>query len=170
MSLQTTLTALQASAVSLMQVDSFFNGSISTNSKSIPIITEQKGGVQDQILTCLGSVGICALVMTPVFEFHSNLAQDLSGWALLTVTIFEDAMINQTTQGTGIFGIALAERIVAILHWAQHGVPTGPVSDEITAATRFLGISRPIEFISDGPPLQYNVGFQAHVTLNPQFV
>jgi hypothetical protein len=165
MSLSTTLVALQNAAVGILSADDFFSGLASTNSKSVPIITEKKGDIQSQILSCLGSVGVCALVMTPLFEFHNNLIPDLSGWALITVTIYEDATVNQSSQGTGIFGIALAERVAAVLHWAPHGITTAATFSE----PRFLGISRPIEFVSDGPPLQYNVGFQAHVTLNPQY-
>lgn len=163
MILSTTLVALQNAAVGILSVDDFFSGLVSTNEQSIPIITEKKGDIQSQILTALGSVGICALIMTPAFEFHENLIPDLSGWATITVTIYEDATINQSSQGTGIFAAALAERVVAVLHTAPHGI--------VTAASFstpcFLGIKRPIEFVSDGPPLQYNVGFQAHVTLNP---
>src|SRR5215510_306832 len=137
MTLQTTLTALQESAMTIMGADDFFNGLTSVNSKPIPIVTEKKGDIQSQILTCLGSVGICALVMTPIFEFHNNLIQDLSGWALITVTIYEDCTVNQSKQGTGIYGIALAERVVSIMHWAPHGVPTAATNSE----PRFLGIS-----------------------------
>jgi hypothetical protein len=158
--LTTTLVSLQASAVSLLGADDYFSGVVS---KPIPIITEKKGDILSQIRACLGSVGICALVMTPMFEFHNNLTQDLSGWALITITIYEDATVNQSSQGSGIFGIALAERTVAVLQWAEHGVPTGATN----SPPRFLGVNRPIEMISEGPPLQFNVSFQAHVTLNP---
>lgn len=165
MSLTTTLTALQASAVAILSADPFFDGTSSANSQAIPIVTEKKGDIESQILTCLGSVGICVLIMTPVFEFHQNLIPDLSGWALITVTIYEDPTVNQSSQGTGIFGVALAERVVAVLHFAPHNVYTAAVE----STPVFMGIPRPIEFVSDGPPLQYNVGFQAHVTLNPQY-
>ena len=165
MTLSTTLTALQTSAVALLTADDFFSGLASVNSKPIPIITEKKGDIETQILTALGSVGICALVMTPLFEFHQNLIQDLSGWAMITVTIYEDTVVNQNSLGTGIFAIALAERVVAVLHWAE----TGVFSAATAQPPKFFGIPRPIEFVSDGPPLQYNVGFQAHITLNPQY-
>lgn len=167
---ETVLMALQTAAVGILAADTFFNGLASANSVAVPIITEKKGDIHSQILACLGSVGICALVMTPIFEFHAHEAQDLSGWAFLTVTIYEDVPVNQSSQGTGIFGIALAERTVAVLHWAPHGIYTAAISPETTAASRFLGIPRPIEFVSDGPPLQYNVSFQAHVTLSPQYL
>src|SRR5437660_622099 len=142
-SLQTTLTALQNAAVGILNADGYYSGLASVNSKAVPIITEKKGDIISQIQTCLGSVGICALVITPLFEFHNHLIDDLSGWALLTVTIYEDCTVNQSSQGTGIFGIALAERTVAVLHWAPHGLPTGPVN----STPNFMGITRPIEMI-----------------------
>jgi hypothetical protein len=165
MSLSTTLTNLQSSVVGILTADDYFSGLASTNAQTVPIITEKKGDIESQIQACLGSVGVCAVVITPIFEFHNNLIPDLSGWAIITVTIYEDPTINQSAQGTGIFGIALAERVVAVLHYAPHGV----FSAASESTPRFLGIHRPIEFISDGPPLQYNVGFQAHVTLNPLY-
>lgn len=161
----TTLVALQDAAEGILSADDYYSGLASVNGKPVPIITEKKAEILTQIQACLGKVGICALILTPMFEFHQHLAQDLSGWALITVTIYEDTTINQSSQGTGINGIALAERTVAVMHWAPHGVSTAATN----SPPRFLGVSRPIEMISEGPPLQYNVSFQAHVTLNPEY-
>src|SRR5215469_1021622 len=171
MTISTTLVALQTSAFNLLTADQFFNGGASANGKSIPIITEKKRDILSQIQTALGSVGICALLLTPTFQFHeprNNEIPDLAGWAFLTVTIYEDTPVNQGAAGTGVFAIALAERVLCVMHCAPHGVATGPVGGN-EASTCFLGMPKPIEMISDGPPLQYNVSFQAHVQLNPQY-
>jgi len=167
MTLSGTLISLQNSVVNILQADSFFNGLTSVNQKAIPIVTEKKGDIKEQIDLCLGQVGIAVLVITPVFEFHNNEIDDLNGWAFINIGIYEDAVVNQGVCGTGIFSIMLAERIVSILHGAPHGVLTGPVGGN-PASTCFLGIPRPIEIVSEGPPLQYSIGFQAHVQLNPQ--
>src|ERR1700739_321264 len=171
MTLSTTLVNLQTAALNLLTADQFFNGGASANGKPIPVITERKKDIIGQIQTALGSVGICALVLTPTFQFHdprNNEIPDLNGWAFITVTIYEDTPVNQSVNGTGIFAIALAERVLCVMHCAPHGVLTGAVGGN-EASTCFLGIPRPIEMLSEGPPLQYNVSFQAHVQLNPQY-
>jgi hypothetical protein len=114
-------------------------------------------------------VGIAALVMTPSFTFHAPLTEDLSGFAALTIGIYEDAPINQSPQGVDITAIQLVERTLCILQWTQHGVPTGPTAAEPTSATRFLGGATPFNFVGLGPPLQYNVNIQAHLTLNATY-
>jgi hypothetical protein len=164
MSVFSTLTALQAAAVNILTTDNFFTGIVSANQKPIPIVTEAKGDIVSQIQICLGQVGIAALVLTPLFEFHDHLVDDLNGWAYITITVYEDVVVNQGVMGTGISGIILAERIVCILHSAPHGVQTGATSGN--QPSTFLGIPRPIALISEGPPLHYNIGFQAHVQLN----
>lgn len=166
----TVLAALQAAALNILTGDAFFNGLASTNAQAVPIITEQKASITQEIELALNQVGICALIMTPTFEFHQPKGQDLSGWASLIIAIYENATVNSNSaQGTNIPAVSLAERVVAIMHWAQHGVPTAPTAQEITAATRFLSAPKTIELASNGPPLQYNVMFQAHVTLNPLY-
>lgn len=164
--ISTTLSALQAAAVGIMAADDFYSGAASINGQSVPIITEKKGDIQQQVDLCLGQVGICALVMVPTFEFHQPKGQDLSGWAALIVGIYENPTLNSNgTQGTGIPAVALAERTVCILHWAPHGVPTAVTN----SPPRFLSAPRTIELASNGPPLQFNCLFQAHITLNATY-
>jgi len=163
-----TLMALQDAAAALLAADAFFSGQASVNGKAVPIVTEKKTEIITQIQTCLGSVGICALILTPTFEFHNNLISDLDGWAYMTVTFYEDTPVNQGLSGTGINAIVLAERALCVLHCAPHGVQTGPIGGG-EASNCFLGISKPIEMLSEGPPLQYNVSFQAHVQLNATY-
>jgi hypothetical protein len=161
----TTLTALQTSAMNLLAADVMFSGSVSKNGKSIPIITEKKKDITQQIELCLGQVGIAALVLTPTFKPHNNLIPDLNGWALITVTIYENVTVNQGVSGTGIFAIALAEEIIGVLHASPHGVLSGATSGNVPP--NFWMTERPLVMISDGPPLQINTSFQAHVQLQP---
>jgi len=165
----TVLLSLQNAAKGVLMADPFYNGTLSANKQPIPIITEAKGSITQDIELALAKVGICALLVTPTIDFHSPNTEDASGFARLNVVLYEDAPINQGNGGTGIQIAQLAEATVMILHWFQHGVYTAAVAREPTAATRFLALPSPIEFQSPGPPLRYNVGFQAHVTLNPQY-
>jgi len=165
--LTTTLTSLQQAALAALQADPTYQGMFSNNGKAIPIITEVRANIVQEIELALGQVGICALVVSPIIELHAPETEDLSGWAYLDVGIYEDAPINQVLAGTGISALTLCEVTVAILNWLPHGCFTGLVAAEPTAATKFLAMPRPIEFQSSGPPLQYNCTFKAHVTLNP---
>ena len=167
--ISTVLTALQTSAVNLLSADNFFNGTASPNGKQVPIVTETRGSIPEQIQLCLAQVGIAVLVMTPGFTFHVPMSDDLSGYASLTIGLYEDATINQSPQGVDITAIQLAERTLCVLQWAQHGVFAAATAPEPTAATRFLGTVTPLAFVGLGPPLQYNVNFQAHLTLNATY-
>jgi len=156
------LEQLQGVAVNALSSDPMFSGAQSANGQSIPIVLEAKGDIITQIETALGSVGICALVMTPLMELFNELLPNMSGWALMTVTVFENVPVNQSNGGTQIRAIAMVQRVFAILHHLPTGLATD-VGDQDVAS--FIGIKRPFELLSEGPPLQYNVSFQAHVRL-----
>jgi hypothetical protein len=155
------LEQLQSVAVTALGADPMFNGNEAANGTQIPIVLEHKGDIITQIETALGSVGICALVMTPLFEFINEQDQDLSGWALLMASVFENVALNQGNGGTQIRAIAMAQRVLAVLHWYGTGLMTGPSG----RSAAFIGIKRPIQLVNEGPPLQYSVSFQAHVRL-----
>ena len=163
-----TLEQLQTVAFNLLAADPMFNGSSSYNQQPVPIITELKGDITQQIELALGSVGIRAMVLTPTFEFFENLltpAADGShrgGWALINVSIFEDVPVNLGETGTKIPSIRAIEHVIAILHQHPTGIPTGALDQDIPA---FIGIDRPIEMTNIGPPLQYTASFQAHIIL-----
>jgi hypothetical protein len=155
------LEQLQSVAVNALGADSMFNGGMSANGTPVPIIQEYKGDIITDIETALGKVGICALVTTPLFEFFNEQDHDLSGWALLMVGAFENVALNQGNGGTGIRAIALAQRVLALLHWYPSGLVTGPTG----RPAAFIGVKRPLALTSEGPPLQYSVSFQTHVLL-----
>src|SRR5260370_18472796 len=117
------LEQLQGVAVTALSADPMFNGQVSANTQPVPIVLEAKGDIVTQIETALGQVGICALVMTPLLELFNELLPNMSGWALITVTVFEDVALNQGNGGTQIRAIALVQRGFAVLHhlptWLQ---------------------------------------------------
>jgi hypothetical protein len=156
------LEQLQNAAVTALSKDPMFNGNEAVNGAEVPIVLERKGDIITQIETALGQVGICALVMTPLMELFNELLPNMSGWALMTVTVFEDVAVNQGNGGTQIRAIAMAQRVFAILHHLQTGLPTDPGDQDMPS---FIAIKRPFEMLNEGPPLQYNVSFQAHVRL-----
>src|ERR1700747_1082635 len=94
------LEQLQGVAVNALGADSMFNGNEAANGAVVPIVLEHKGDIVTQIETALSQVGICALVMTPTLEFFNEFLPNLSGWALMTVTAFENVALNQGNGGT----------------------------------------------------------------------
>jgi len=158
------LEQLQAVIVSRISSDPLLSGALSNNQKPIPIITELKDDITQAIALAIDSVGICVLVLTPTFEFFNELVYSFGGWALISLTVFENVSANQTVQGTGIRSILLAQRLILLLHHWPHGLFVGDISLEPTGPN-IIALRRPLEMTSEGPPLQYTVNFKAHVQL-----
>jgi hypothetical protein len=158
------LEQLQQVAVTRLSGDPLFSGASSNNGKGIPIIQEYKKEIIQEIDLALGSVGICILILTPAFEFIDNMIFSLSGWALISITVFENVVVNQSLQGTGIRSIMAAQRVLALLHRFPHGLTVVDVVGDMSTPG-FIGIKRPIELTNEGPPLQYTVNFQSYVSL-----
>jgi hypothetical protein len=156
------LEQLQNVAVIALSNDPMFNGNESANGQQVPIVLEAKGDIFTQIETALGQVGICALVMTPLFELFNELLPNMSGWALMTVSVFENVALNQGNGGTQIRAIAMIQRVFGILHHLATGLPTDSGDQDVPS---FIGVKRPFELTNEGPPLGYTVSFQAHVRL-----
>jgi hypothetical protein len=158
------LQQLQTVAVAALQADPRFDGTSSANGQPIPVITEYKNDIITQIETALGSVGICAVLVTPLFELFDELLYpgELSGWAYPSVNILENVPANQSPSGTQIHAITLASYTVAILHCLSTGLP---VADIAESPPHFIALKRPLVLVGEGPPLSYQVNFQAHVTL-----
>jgi len=159
---------LQAVAVGIISADALFNGQSSQNGQPFPVITELKQDIGQELQLALGEIGTCILVLTPVFEFFDEEIFDYNGWALLSITVFENVVINQGPTGTLVRSIKAAERILTILH----GTPTQLFYTDIVPigtpnmGTCFVGLKRPIELTNEGPPVQYTINFKAHVSLN----
>ncbi len=80
----------------------------------------------------------------------------------MIVTVVENVPVNQSNGGTRIRAIALAERVFGILHHMPTGLPTDPNDEDVS---KFIGVERPFEMLSEGPPLTYTISFEAHVRL-----
>ncbi len=156
------LEQLQSVAVAALAATPMFNGAMSANTQPVPIVTELKGDIQTQVETAIGQVGICALVMTPFFEFFNELIPSLSGWAQMEVTVFENVPVNQGNGGTKIRAIGLTENVVCVLHHLPTGLPTDPGDEDVP---KFIGIKKPFVLSGVGPLLSYTISFQAHVKL-----
>jgi hypothetical protein len=155
------LEALQSLMVSVLAADPMFNGSQSANDLAVPILTEQKGDLVTEIGVSVGKMGICIVVLTPIFEFTNYLAPSLDGWAILSASVFEDVALNQGSTGTRIHAVSAAQRILALLHHYPIGDP-----ETENNPSKFIGTQRALQLIGEGPPLQYSVLFQAHLTLS----
>ena len=96
------LETLQSLMVTTLIADPMFDGSQSANGATVPILTEAIGDLVTQVGISIGSMGLCLVVRTPLFQFVQNLAPSLDGWAPISVDVFEDVTLNQSTSGTRI--------------------------------------------------------------------
>jgi hypothetical protein len=110
------LGALQSLMTANLAADPMLNGSQSANGLPVPIITDQIGDLLTQLNTQVAKMGLCVLVLTPLFEFVNNFSMSLDGWALLTVTVSEDVTLNQGVTGTQIPALSAAQRILVVMH------------------------------------------------------
>jgi hypothetical protein len=155
------LESLQALMVDTLAADDMFVGNQSANGQPVPILTEQIGDLVTQVGISIGKLGLCLVVRTPLFNFTRCLAPGLDGWALISVDVFEDVTLNQSTSGTRIGALTAAQRILVLMHHFPIGDP-----DTENNPSKFIGTDTPLTLANDGPPLNYTVLFQAHLVLS----
>jgi hypothetical protein len=147
--------------VSTLAADDMFSGNQSANGAAVPILTEAIGDLVTQIGISIGKMGLCLVVRTPLFRFTNNLAPSLDGWALLSVDVFEDVTLNQSSTGTAIPALSAAQRVLALAHHLPIGSPNSENNP-----SKFIGTDSPLTLANEGPPLNYTTLFQAHLTLS----
>jgi hypothetical protein len=155
------LESLQSLMVATLSADPMFSGSQSANGAAVPILTEAIGDLVTQVGISIGKLGLCLVVRTPLFRFTNNLAPSLDGWALLSVDVFEDVTLNQSTSGTGIGALSAAQRVLAL----AHHLPIGSPNTE-NNPSKFIGTDSPLTLANEGPSLNYTVLFQCHLVLS----
>lgn len=131
----------------------------------IPVLTEEKGDIDNQIdlaLGVLGSVveggklGACIVILTPTAKNQSpNAPGPLLEEFLLVINVLESVAINQGDQGTKKHAIQIVEFILRYLHrW------TIPGTNAAIKASSFL--------IIGSDPLTYQVNFITSLCLKPE--
>src|SRR5258708_12343347 len=113
------LEQLQAVAVQQIVTDAMFDGSQSVNGDPVPIITEKRGDILTEINTQLGKIGLCVVVLTPVFDLHDVMIQSLNGYARMAISVFENVVLNQT----GIRSIQSPQHTLGPLHSLPTALP-----------------------------------------------
>jgi hypothetical protein len=158
MSLPFALEQLQDAAVNRLLSDAMFDGTESANGAPIPIITELKGDIVNEITLAVDKLGICVLVLTPVFRLHTPQIPSLDGYAHLVISVFENVILNQT----GIRSISVAQNVMGLMHFWPTGVLAGNGSQAV-----FMSDERQEALIltNEGPPLQYTVPLQARIII-----
>ena len=158
MNLPFPLEQLQDAAVNRLLSDAMFDGSQSTNATPIPIVTELKGDIVNEITLAVNKLGICILVLTPVFRLHTPEISSLDGYADLVISVFENVVLNQT----GVRSVSAAQNVLGLMHFWPTGVPAGNGSEAV-----FMSDERQQAIIltNEGPPLQYAVPLQARVII-----
>src|SRR5258708_8306511 len=147
------LEQLQAVAVQQIVTDAMFDGSQSVNGDPVPIITEKRGDILTEINTQLGKIGLCVVVLTPVFDLHDVMIQSLNGYARLAISVFENVVLNRT----GIRSIQAAQNILGLLHCLPHGL----TPDITHALIRSNPTQKPIPTLNPAQPSQHLPPFMA---------
>lgn len=138
--------------------DNLFNGSLSANSAAIPIIQEIKGDVTNEVQTALAKLGVCVVLLVPVFELFDHYLWSLGGWMYCNIDVFENVLFNATT--TKVKAPDICERILALMQrW-----PSG-VYDTNGEPGSFRGRITPWQYVNVGPPVHYVVSLQVNVLL-----
>ncbi len=137
------LLSIQAQALAALQADESL--------RPIKLISRRKHNIKNEILTTLGKVGICALVLTPSSRVrNTNAPGPMLDPVLLFVDVIENVIINQGGSGSKIPAEDVAERIAWRLHSANHPARHDP----------HTFICEDIEEISDDTFLAYRVKFR----------
>jgi len=152
------LEQLQDAAVNRLLSDAMFDGSQSTNGAPIPIITELKGDIVNEITLAVDKLGICVLVLTPVFRLHNAEIASLDGYAHLVISVFENVVLNQTA----LRSISVAQNVLGLMHFWPTGVPAGNGSEAVFMSDEG---QEAIILNNEGPPLQYSVPLQARIII-----
>jgi len=151
--------AMQQVLYDRLSTDDLFNGTLSANHAAIPIIQEVKGDVQNQVKTALSKLGVCVVILVPLFQLFDPYLWSTAGWMRFGLDVFEDVLFNANS--TQVKAPDICERILSLMHkW-----PTGSVNAPKGEAATFRGNNVPWTYVSVGPPVHYLVNLQAEVLL-----
>lgn len=154
------LESLQMVVTNYLAGDIMFNGGQSDNGKPIPVLSEQKGDLQNLMDIALGEIGICVVVLTPTFRLNDPRVwpTSLDGFAHMVVSVFESRQMNPT----GIHALGAAENILGLMHGYLTGIPAGAGEPPMF---RSDPDQASIILTQDAPALQYSVPLAARVLI-----
>lgn len=149
---------LQQTLYNRLAADTMFNGTLSANGAAIPIVQEIKGDVANEVKTALAKLGVCVVILVPLFQLFDNYLWSLGGWMFCNLDVFENTLFNETT--TKVKAPDICERILALMQrW-----PSG-VFDTNGEPGYFRGRPTPWQYVGLGPPVHYVVNLQVNVLL-----
>lgn len=131
----------------------------------IPVLTEAKGDLENEIARALGTVtetnskiGACVVILTPTAHCKN---QNAPGPCLdplnIVVDVLEDVLINQGDTGTKKHAAEIVEMVLRRIHWF--------IDPDVNAAF----VAAPDAFkIINSDPLTYEVNFQTKLALKPE--
>lgn len=156
---------LQQTLYNRLSTADMFNGNMSANAAAIPIVQEIKGDITNEVQTALAKLGICVVLLVPVFQLFDQYLWSLGGWMFCNVDVFEHVPLNETT--TKVKAPDICEQTVRLMQRWPVGQPPSWLYNTNGEPSYFRGLPTPWRYVSVGPPVHYVVQLQVNVLLPP---
>lgn len=130
--------------------------------KPVAVLTENQGDLESLIAQAVGSLGVCATVLTPSgrLDVGDKLGVVLDP-ADVVIQISEEPLLNRGANGTGKTALEVVVRVMRLLHgWT---VPDRRGSRKLARLT--LRPDAPFRLVSSDGSIEYLVNAQVRVNL-----
>jgi len=142
----------QERLVNLIAADAYFS--------DVPVLSQRKGDLLNEIDAMLNNIGIGVLVMLPKIAYEGEMNHVMLG---LTFAVFVSE--NPTINTTGKPAEAVMEKIFQLVHWQANGTAVNRLSKQ----AKFLVDNPAAELVEPIPTqpaiLNYLLRFRTIVTL-----
>jgi hypothetical protein len=130
---------VQDRILSILTSDPFFNDPTRTP-PMIPILSQRKADIANEVQYALNNIGLCVLIMLPRINFE-GIDQRISLRLLFAVVVSENPTINAV--GVNQPAEAVMEKVFQLVHWqpnlaAPPSDPLNPRTGPRDRASRFV--------------------------------
>lgn len=118
----------------------------------VPVLTEIKGDLVNEVEMAIAKLGLCILVLTPTMRNDEPEALAINLSADLVVQVMENPQINRGAGGTGLAAVDVAVTVAQELHYFQAG---------LWSTLRFEGL----ELVEEAQSIAYQILFNTRTAL-----
>lgn len=135
------------------------------NGQAIPIISEVKGDIANQLEKTLNAFGVGVIVVTPLGQLRAPDIAALDLQSPLKIQVQENVNLNQSGAGYGTPALSIVALVLRRLHWWSHMLYAGNEKTQRVAAQ-----ANCFTLLADTPELIYDVDFFAPINLSATLV
>ncbi len=111
------LTDLQQEAAARLAAQAFFSDAAAGAARPVPVLTEQRGDLQNRVRQSLGQLGIVCVVLTPTARMtNRNRPRPYFDEIRIVARTQENVVLNRADTGTGQPASLVAEAAAWFLH------------------------------------------------------